>query len=136
MREPRTFRLYPEPGSRFVVVRVWPTKRAMAAHRKRRNHRPLGGEASCTQVTATRYGGTRPRRLGIVAEVNFHRRALGMEIVTHEMFHATIAWGRRAGFDFSRLAVDYVNADEERLTYVHGRLCRDFVRRAEAAGLY
>lgn len=51
--------------------------------------------------------------------------------------YATMAWGRRIGFDWSRLgADDAVNDDEERLAYVHGKLCRDFVARAIDAGLY
>jgi hypothetical protein len=60
-----------------------------------------------------------------------------MEVVTHELFHATMAWARRVGLDLTRLADDdYVNQEEERVSYVHGRLCRDFMVRAEAAGIY
>lgn len=60
-----------------------------------------------------------------------------MRVVTHELFHATLAWARRIGFDFARLnAEDSINGDEERLTYAHGHLCADFMVRANNAGLY
>lgn len=76
---------------------------------------------------------TRP----IVAEVHFSRNRLSQVIVAHELFHATLAYGRRVGFDFSRLdAADSVNDDEERLAYVQGWLCREFVRRAARTGMY
>ncbi len=76
---------------------------------------------------------TRP----MFAEVNLYRAALTMRIVTHELFHATIQYGRRIGFDFSRLdANDSINAEEERLTYAHGELCRQFMVRATTLGLY
>ncbi len=72
-----------------------------------------------------------------VADVHFVRRRLGMEVTTHELFHATMAWARRVRFPFARLgADDAVNADEERLTYVHGWLCRQFAVRAWDAGIY
>lgn len=81
--------------------------------------------------------GRRKRTLGIFADAHFHRDRLGTEVVTHELFHATMAWGRRVGFPFARLGDDdAVNRDEEIITHVHGRLCRQFVARAEAAGLY
>jgi hypothetical protein len=71
------------------------------------------------------------------AEVNLYRDRLTMEIVTHELFHATMAWARRVRFPVARLvAADAVNDDEERLTYVHSTLCRRFMVRATAAGLY
>lgn len=60
-----------------------------------------------------------------------------MEIVTHELFHATIAYGRRIGFAWTRFGdSDAVNKDEERMTYAHGELCKQFVLRAIRAGLY
>lgn len=64
------------------------------------------------------------------------QRFMGGEIVAHEMFHATMAWARRIGFPWSRLGEEAVNDDEERLAYVHGRLCREFVNEAYEAGLY
>jgi hypothetical protein len=53
-------------------------------------------------------------------------------VFADELFHATIAWGRRAKFNWKRLGDDdCVNADEERITHVHGRLCRAFVQTGE-----
>src|SRR5688572_4342407 len=69
------------------------------------------------------------RRSPCVAEINLWRGRLGIEVTTHEFFHATMAWGRRVGFDFTRLQEGsmYSMKAEERITYVHGRLCRQFV---------
>lgn len=78
------------------------------------------------------------RTLPLFAEVHLFRGdGLSMRIVTHELFHATMAYGRRIRFDFRRLdADDSVNDDEERLTYAHGDLCRQFMMRATDLGLY
>lgn len=135
------FRLYPERGARYVLVQVWPTRQAMRDHLAGWMPRPSlrYTEATCTGTTVQRYRASARRwvTIGQVAEVNFYRELLGMEVVTHELFHATLAYGRRIGFDWTRLgADDSVTAEEERLTYVHGRLCADFVRRAERARLY
>jgi hypothetical protein len=139
------FRLYPEPGTLFVRVRVWPTLAEVRRH--------VNGLKRCGQT----WGPSMKRALGVctpwtvwevrpghplrrdpcVAEVNLARGWLGTAIVTHEMYHATTEWGRRIGLDFSRLdAADSVNQDEERLADIHGELCRQFVDRAHAAGLY
>jgi hypothetical protein len=58
------------------------------------------------------------------AEVNLWRGALGPEVVTHELFHATMAYGYRIKFPFEKLAdCTGVTKWEERLTYAHGRMC-------------
>jgi len=129
------FRLYPEPKSRlYVRVNVWATLRAMRAY-GRASYFTFGRNCvgAATQLRLYRNGRCQP----LFCEVNLVRYHLGTEIITHEFFHAAIAWGRRVRFDFTRLnAPDSVNEDEERITYVHGRLCRQFVDRAWKAGLY
>lgn len=136
------FRLWPERGSLFVRVVVHPTKKALHARYRTDcpDGRPLGRDCigRCTEV---HLASTRPsggwRRDPCIAEVHLIRSQLGMEVITHELFHATCAWARRVGFPVARLvAEDSVNEDEERIAYVHGRLCRQFVARAIDAGLY
>jgi hypothetical protein len=143
-----TFRLYPERrGGLFVRVNVWRTRAELLERerwidgkpltRLRRRHGRSEAHGLCSSLTVQKYTGTRWRTLPIFAEVNLYRERLGMEVVTHELFHATAAWGRRVRFDFARLdADDSVNAAEERMAYVHGALCRQFVCRAERARLY
>lgn len=135
MKPLHRFRLYAESKSRlYVRVNVWPTLRAMRAY-GRESYFSFGRDChgAATQLHLYRNRRCQP----LFCEVNLVRRHLGTELITHELFHAAIAWGRRVGFDFSRLnAPDSVNADEERITYVHGRLCRQFVDRAWKAGLY
>ena len=130
------FRLYPEaPRGLYVLVNVWPNKDALVENclcAEKSDH-----EGCCTEVYVTDYGKARARTKPICAVVNLHRDLLTMGVVTHELFHATMAWGRRIGFNFSRLgADDAVNDDEERLTYAHSELCRKFMVRAIGAGLY
>lgn len=139
------FRLFPEDGSTlFVRAVVHPTKRAMCEHWRAAGGPSFNGGswdrriAYCTEwMRWVVHPHGRVRRDPCVAEAHFYRARLGTEIVTHELFHATMAWGRRIGFDWLRLgADDAVNDDEERLSYVHGALCRQFVDRAYAAGVY
>ena len=70
-----------------------------------------------------------------------------MRIVTHELLHAAVAWARRIGFRFVALGgvgAEFgsegdgyaVSDDEERLCRVYGDLCREFMVKAERAGLY
>lgn len=143
---PWVFRLYPERGSSlFVRVYVWPTKKAFLAHINEHHvSRHRGGgfsrrcEGTCSRHESRRYAKGKPtRRSPCAAEVNLWRRKLTMEVVTHELFHATMAWGYRVRFPFASLnSPDGVTAEEERITYAHGALCSQFVDRAYATGLY
>lgn len=136
---PVRIRLYAEPkSSLYALVNVWPSRAAMYAYGKRA-HITMSpdclGTCSRRHIVSYRDGGS--RRLPIFAEVNLFRPRLGMEVVTHELFHATIAWGDRVAFRWPVLSeTGGVTPEEERLTYVHGRLCRQFVDRAYAVGLY
>lgn len=144
---PVRFRLYPEPArSLYAAVIVWPTKtamrRAVSAYARQlgqspAQHRNTGGY--CAGFKVRQYPkGKRMRTLPIFAEVHlFAGDGLAMRIITHELFHATAEFGRRIRFDFRRLdAEDSVNDDEERLAYAHSELCRQFMIRANALGLY
>lgn len=65
-----------------------------------------------------------------VAEVRFARPYLSLEIVVHELFHATVTWGHRWGLDFTSLRADTTTRTEEMLAYTHGCLVSEFARRA------
>jgi len=139
-------RLYPEPDrTLYVRVRVHPTLKAMhersreltaaGTHEHRAPMRHVRG--FCTEWNVVKCTKKRARRHPCIAEVNFAGRYCTMEIVTHELLHATMAWARRVGFEFSRLGDDdHVNAEEERIAYVHGEMCRQFMVRANTAGVY
>lgn len=147
---PVKFRLYPEPriagsGTRatnrlYVLVKVWPTARAMRAYARRSGDADSAGRnvhGYCANYRIIDYRKAKPRTKPMFAEVNMYRGKLTMECIAHELLHATIQWARRVKFDFWRLdATDSVNADEERFVYAHGRLCRQFMSRAIDAGLY
>lgn len=132
------FRLYPESRrGLYVAVHVWPTAKAM--RRKYGGRREVRVDGYCSPYVRQRVDASgRWRTMPVVADVHFHRKRLSMEVVTHELFHATLAWARRVRFDFSRLSdgANPINADEERLTYAHGRLCRAFMNRANDFRLY
>jgi hypothetical protein len=132
---PVRFRLYPESRrGLYLAVFVWPTRASM---QRRWGPHPPRTDGFCHPFIVQQFVGGRWRTRPVVAEVHFHRARLSMEVVTHELFHATIAWARRIRFDFARLnAEDSINEDEERLTYAHGRLCREFMNRANDFKLY
>lgn len=135
-------RLYPERGSSlYVRVQVWPTKRAFLAHVNATHHFLNGRRAgprcngTCSREHRTLYRHGRARRRPIVAVVNMWRGKLTMSVVTHELFHATIAWAHRIIFPFATLSDDRgVTETEERLTYAHSELCRQFMVRASSRG--
>ena len=141
-REPHTrFHIRPDGPFLYAVVRVWESRAALLRHRRASGMRGAC-EAYCVglDVYAVRPSG-RTRRTGQFAEVNFYRRAITQGIVTHEMFHATLAWGRRVGIAWAALGESMDGAGpvsdvEERLAYVHGALCSEFVRTAHELGLY
>lgn len=135
-------RLYPERGSSlYARVQVWPTKRAFLAH-VNEIHRSINGrgfgrhcDGTCSRHEVWSFKTGKARRHRCFAVVNMWRGRLTMRVVTHELFHATMAWGYRVKFPFAGLATDVgVTADEERITYVHGELCRQFMVRASAPG--
>jgi hypothetical protein len=147
-KSPLTFRVYPERKSLYVVVNVWPTKKAMYAHRPlNRNH-----EASCTGTTRIvvppRGSTSRTWKRGEFAEVNFYRGALGVGVVSHEFTHAAFCWAERRKLkriaeeeergmtvrgDVSILPVDGV---EERFCYALGEMVRQFTQKLYDLGLY
>lgn len=138
--KPVKFRLYPEKQSRLhALVYVWPTRKEMLEAWRARNYRRAGRtcQGFCSPVEVWDFRKGTGRKQPLFAEVHVWRGKLTMAVVTHEMFHAAIAWARRVRFNFSRLhAEDSINDDEERLTYAHSNLCRDFMIRATDAGLY
>lgn len=134
---PIRFRLYPDEARKglHALVYVWPTRKAMLREGGYTGCRRT--EAFCAPVDVTRYADSRARKLRLFAELHFYRDNLTMRIVTHEIFHATMAYGRRIRFDWQRLgAHDSINKDEERLTYAHCHMCRDFMDRANNLKLY
>lgn len=142
--KPWTVRLKPEPrSSLYVLVRVWPTKKAMLAHLNQTHHRgnkrgkaSRRTEGTCSTVYRIKVSKSgRSRRSPCVAEVNLHRGRLGIEVITHELFHATMGWAKRV-----KLALEQVDELsrgtelEERIAYVHGTMNRQFVDRGLRPG--
>lgn len=136
------FRLYPESKRSGLYVRalVFPTRRLAAIYSDSFKEDPeqIAVCISYKTVKFYKHGGSRVRP--IVADVIFHRERMGMEVITHELFHATMAWARRVRFPFGMLndgSFDrFAMEHEEILALTHGRFCRDFNRRAQHAGLY
>ncbi len=140
--KPWVCRLYPEQGSTlYARVQVWPTKKAFLAH-VNAMHVFKGGkgasprcDGTCSRHQVTSYRSGRARKDSCFAVVNLWRGRLTMRVVTHELFHATMAWGYRVKFPFAVLSTDDGVSDrEERITYVHGELCREFMVKASAPG--
>lgn len=144
-RRPRPvcMRLRLEPGrSYYVRVNVWPSRRTLERRLRQHGVRAVDRTyAACHELEVRRFSpGRAVRRDPIVCEVNFHRRNMGVGIVSHEMLHASLAYARRLRLDLTPIAAESANgrvADvEEAIAYVHGDLVSQFVRRAYALGLY
>lgn len=143
-----TFRVYPEGRFLYAVVNIWPTKKAMYAHKPlQRNH-----EASCTGLRVITFPPKRsgkPSRLrGVFAELNFYKRCLGAEVVSHEFTHAMFSFAERRRLNVAEAvscqfatqggksaSLDQEGA-EERCCYALGRMYRQFVAKCYDRGIY
>lgn len=145
MKPVARLRVYPENKSLYYVVNVWPTRKAMYEH-CRTALRFTGRFLGLCSTTRWRQGG---RTLPLMGEVNLFRGELGTSVITHEFFHATLGWARRVGIDMNAVQAvgaaaehpsnpdpKHVAADEERLAYAHGEMCRQFTDRMYRLGIY
>lgn len=146
MLVPVRFRLYPQlRSSLYLVVQVWPSLTSMrqyldATYLGSKPHRRTLGMCSSFKIIAYPKG-KRSRTKGIFAEVNLASANLTMRIITHEMLHATMAYARRVGLNVGTCGNENdlttaVTEVEEKLAYVHGTLCSDFVARASDLGFF
>jgi hypothetical protein len=141
-----SFRVYPEDRFLYAVVNIWPTKKAMYAHK------PLDRKhlASCTGqqrlVIPPRGSKSRVRKRGEFAELNFFRGSLGVEVVSHEFTHAAFCWADRRKLNLalasnpdssqSTNGTLEINSVEERFCYALGRMVNQFTSRLYDNGLY
>jgi hypothetical protein len=141
----KVIRLYPERGSTlYARVQVWPTKRALLDHLNERHFtlhgNRFGGrtQGACSGHEVYRFKNGRPReRSRCFAVVNLWRGQLGIGVITHEFFHATLRWAGRVGHDLSQIKALDCSMHEERIAYVHGELCRQFmVKGLRPGGIY
>lgn len=141
----KRFRVYPKAGSSlYVRVVLFPSAKAMLEAISEERFAPAPSDAKDARPAATtrewsvwrvRADGT-SKRHPCVAEIRLRTDRLGSSIISHEALHATFAWARRIGFDFGRLMIDPVNADEEALSYIHSNLVSGIVDRLYAIGAY
>jgi hypothetical protein len=139
---PWVARLYAERASAlYCRVQVWRTKAAMLAYLNTHHHTIHGNgfgnrtEGACAGWESWRYDAKgRGRKSQCFAEVNLWRGRLGVGVTAHEFFHATMRWAGRVGFDLSQINGRDVTMEEERITYVHGELCRQFVEQGLRPG--
>lgn len=131
--KPLVFRLRPDATpSLFARVLVFPTREAMYDYRPiERDH--LG---SCTPIERVFiYPDGRSRRHPMFAEVCLFREACGSTVVTHEIFHAAMAWARRTKLDAAPIFESGVYDEEETLAHVHSDMVGQLVNRLWDAGI-
>lgn len=145
--QPISFRLYPEGSFLYCQVNIWPSKKAMQAYVKLPGNKY---EACCCgrlvyKIPANRKG--RLRRTGLFAEANFHRKRLGVEVMSHEMTHAAFAFAERRGLRLgeavnkayrvggARMTME-IDGPEERFCYALGKMCRQFTQKCYDLGIY
>lgn len=143
-RKPWMMRIRPtRRGSLYVAVNVWPTRKSMLAYLRAEYDRrtPANTLGMCSDFKIQRFLKNRPMRtLPIVCEVNLCAGHIGTSVITHEFFHATMAYARRCKLMWERLAGSDVateaSHEEEWLARIHGTMCAKFVDRAARAGFY
>lgn len=128
--------VHPDEGVRFVRVNVHPTRKAMLTYCNGRPHYAKVGRDTlgvCTEYIRTSYRkGKRARRHPCFAEVNMYVGGLTFEIISHEFFHATCAFARRAKIDTSHISADSNGMQvEERLARAHGAMIARFYARMD-----
>ena len=131
---PVRFRVYPERRSRlYFGVVVWPTLKSMRVATATSRSRG----ATMRWETLSFRKGTQ-RKDPIMGEIHLSKRHLTMEVLTHELMHATLTWARRKGLQEGLLNNDCeqrTRSLEERVCYAHGRMGRDLVARCIEKGL-
>ena len=144
-----TFRVYPEGRFLYAEVNIWPNKTAMYRYNPlNRNH-----SASCKGTVVynvpSKKSGKPVRRDGIFAELNFHRNAIGVEVVAHEMTHATFCWAERVKLPLEKITDEQnwktgrkkaqalkTDGPEERFCYALGIMTRQFTQKCYDLGFY
>jgi hypothetical protein len=133
---PRQFRVYigPREGTGlYVQARIFDNRRTMLAAL---DDPAVGVRLSRTvqavMENTTRWSfASRGRRLvPCIGRVNFHRAALGPDLVAHEFAHGVIAWVDRKRL----LRAQRELGTEEQLTYAFERMLRRFQARAIRLG--
>jgi len=144
--KPVTFRVYPEGRFLYAEVNIWPTKKAMQNHVRLpgRNYDACCGGREAYLASAD--GST--RRTGLFAEANFHRRKIGVEVVSHEFTHAAFSFAERRKLNLSSAISEHkwgkgrsrkiLDRDgvEERFCYALGQMVRQFTQKCYDLGMY
>jgi hypothetical protein len=135
------FRLYATLTLYFNVF-IHPTRKAMFAANPDMKPNFL---ACCRGKEITSYRTGKARKRGLCGDLHFFRKAVGTEIVSHELMHATLNVARRLkinpmlpGGNMTAKGErdNLVDPDEEKACLIHGRMMRRFVDTAYKKGVY
>lgn len=141
------FRVYPDGRFLYAEVNIWPNKKSMYES----GSIPKNYEARCggrELYVIPPKGKGRTRKAGLFAELHFHKRSLGIEVVSHEFTHAAFCWAERRQLNLNeaiqgkewKIGGDKETLDqdgvEERFCYVLGRMCNQFTQKLYDLGLY
>lgn len=134
MKPLATFRVYPEPHSRFhAKVRVYATKREMQAA-IRADTRQVSEDTAAlvgpVEVLSFKTG--RQRTLPIFAEVYLAATRLGTEVLCHESVHVADAYLRRRGTPVTLGELNGTGNMDETIATLTGRIARLLVTRLRA----
>lgn len=116
--KPISFRVYPDGRFLYAEVNIWPTKKAMQAHVKlpgRKYEASCGGRES---YIVPPKGKGRMRKTGLFAEANFHNRAIGVEVVSHEFTHAAFAFADRRKLNLSDVVAKTWSQEGRKSTWI------------------
>lgn len=114
------FRIYPEDRALYFLIHIYDTKKDLQDKIRAISNGKLDKRI--------RSGVAPTHESSLLGLIFFWRKDAETMVLTHEFFHATLAWARRVGLDFEK--------DEERLATVHGQMCAKFVRKCYDKGVY
>ena len=151
VERPLVVRVRPSRRARlYAEVHVYSSRRAFhhAVKSAGRRDRTRGLVGRCIGVTE-RVVGT-GRRTGLFAVVQLSRDHLGVSVVSHELFHATIRWAHRVGIQSiptnlslsnstARTPAAFLTAQrtpEERCASAHDEMMRQAINAFWRRGLY
>lgn len=133
------FRVYPSPKRRglYVQVRVFRNASDMRHVARAEGSRGMARvEGLMQSYKRIRVHTKKPDRvLPVFGCVNLHRKRLGISVVSHEFAHAAFAWAARMRI-WGELTQGDTMRVEERYCHALGEMLRQFMVKAERAGLY
>ncbi len=130
------FRVFPNPTVKYLHyhVFIYPTLKIIHREVRLRGAHPTSSKTRGFSLSFERED-RRGHLTGCFGEIYLSLTFLTHEVISHELNHAAMAWGRRCRFDFgvlnhSRVSLTRkVPSTEEAICYAQSSMVKEFYRR-------